>query len=360
MAADLIGYDSIPQTWRGLWKTVAGPEVEPTIRNFGLDHASYAWQKEETTFRLLARGDFTRDGVEDIVMSVRTRFDGRGRHTRLLVLTEKADSKVIRIAKEYSRWIARPLTLGMTRLSDLPWRVGPKTKAFLPVQWSPDLPITGADKIDEAFQAPIYPDDVPFTVGRGWQYVNQEWVAAEEANIVACSDFEPLIKAGYSVQYQMNWNAIVGLGVYCAEIAAMKMARPSRVSYLEEFRLDENAPNILPAILRGSQSSSQHDEDIVNSRNGVPWVGPESPYVFNVIDEGPFQARYEDEDGGTIVQLLARADFNDDGIEDLLLEFVAYSNMGSGVSTEGVVLTRLSANSVMRLVNVLDNGLGPN
>ncbi len=359
LAAESIEWDPTPQSWRDLWKTVVGPDIEPAIRVLGPDHTAYAWRNEETTLRLLAWGDFTRDGIEDVVVSVRTRFGGSGRGTRLLALSQTEGFEVLRVAKNYSRGLTRSLAPSAPQLSDLPWRVGSAANHEIPVRWSPDLPIKAPDKIDEAFQAPIYPDGDAFTVGRGWQYIDQEWVAAEEADIKVCADFERLIKAGYSVQYQMNWNALVGLGVHCAEIAAMKKASPSRVSFLEEFRLDENAPDILPAILRGTLSSSDYEEDIVDSQKGVSWVTPDHPMAFNVIDEGPFKAQYEDEDGGTIVTLLARADFDDDGIEDLLLEYVAYGTMASAVVTGAVILTRLSGDAVMRLVSVLDNGLGP-
>lgn len=110
------------------------------------------------------------------------------------------------------------------------------------------------------------------------------------------------------------------IGLMCRVAELISQAKAAEHSWIEDLSFDQHLPDRLPKQLAAVISSSEY-ERINNDVNITHWGD-----VYKIT-------RYHDEGGSQLIELLARGDFNSDGIEDMVI-----------MSTDAVVGGSYSAN----------------
>jgi len=126
----------------------------------------------------------------------------------------------------------------------------------------------------------------------------------------------------------------------CNTLRFLKKSIPSKVSYLSDFILSEDAIKYLPANLIewGCVGSEEECNKIYGKT--IEDLGP----GLKVKVEDNFNLKLEYDGTANSLTLLAWGDFTHDGVEDILLSVTHHYIEGTGRGYESVVLTRLKKN----------------
>lgn len=155
---------------------------------------------------------------------------------------------------------------------------------------------------------------------------------------------------------------LASIGCYAAR--EILHATAPKVSYLTNFKMNAHDARNLPAALFQVMSGSE-TEDIkkamVAGKTLGEVVGPGSSFEDHANKFGNAPLVRVDNGFGAIedISLLARGDFNHDGIEDLLISISATSPDGHFGSNQLYLVTRLAPNAPMKVLKTYpDLGLG--
>jgi hypothetical protein len=167
----------------------------------------------------------------------------------------------------------------------------------------------------------------------------------EEVHVSTCREYRRARKNGYypytTVEIKVASSYFeLPLGV----IDALDVAQPSDVSYIENPRVGITDIALLPATILSS-FEYEHRDYAVKS-------------VQDLVDEGIARIRrvgvdsitIEAEDMGTVLWELMRADFDDDGIEDLLVYHYGYAVHGTLGAGATAMLSRKGSDARFELV----------
>ena len=110
--------------------------------------------------------------------------------------------------------------------------------------------------------------------------------------------------------------AYAELAALCVATKSIATARPTKYSALSTFKLDAEFPRHVPKNLALIISVSEWKK-IAQNKRIVSWARAET--VKFVSKDGEYRAKYAMTGAYQEVSLIARGDFNNDGIEDLLL-----------------------------------------
>ncbi len=139
------------------------------------------------------------------------------------------------------------------------------------------------------------------------------------------------------------------MSAMCVATESIANARPAQYSALSGFKLDANFPRQAPKNLAFITSSSEW-QDIVQNKKIVSWAQVQA--VKFESKKGEYQAKYTLVNGSGYqeVLLIARGDFNQDGIEDLLLFAKGRVVGGTYGSFRLFWITKIKANSPLTLI----------
>lgn len=156
-------------------------------------------------------------------------------------------------------------------------------------------------------------------------------------------------KTNYDVEMDGWFNQI------CSPLKYLKNVSPSRISYLENFKLSDAPLKTLPLTLGLYLSGDEEERVDTAFAKGMTWedFSPEmkaeikSPNLIELIGD----------DSLTVITLLAWGDFNGDGTEDILLNVSHSIPSGTYHDYNHVILTRLGENG--KLVQMMKEGTRP-
>ncbi|HKV41608.1 MAG TPA: hypothetical protein VJX67_20560 [Blastocatellia bacterium] len=132
-------------------------------------------------------------------------------------------------------------------------------------------------------------------------------------------------------------------------------AKPSRTSYLHNFKLNEAGLNLLPPSLSWAVSNDEEEAVAEAERKGLSWKSFNP--ALKVLEKGANSITV-DEDGDRItLEIKAFGDFNGDGIEDVLLFKSCSATEGTMREYEPVVLTRVTAQGPLKAYQVEDKDI---
>ncbi len=137
------------------------------------------------------------------------------------------------------------------------------------------------------------------------------------------------------------------IGTQCHAARAVVAARESGLSYLDDFKLDQEAAVMLPtrltSVAHGIRAPLGKDDGLADTPVGLKPIR-----MVNPINE---RHALIYADGVTVeLQILARGDFSEDGIEDLLVLVTDGPMTGGGSSMRLFVLTRKDGFSHLKLL----------
>jgi hypothetical protein len=150
----------------------------------------------------------------------------------------------------------------------------------------------------------------------------------------------------------------------CQTIAVVLAAKPSRVSYLKNFKLDEAALDLLPPTLTFAPFGEVEEAADKAEQQGLSWkkfrpglkIQYKSANEITVLEPGLDNQGKPGPQGDVKVDLEIKAfgDFNGDGIEDVLLFKEGHPVEGTFSSYELVILTRVTAGGPLKAFDVDD------
>lgn len=211
-----------------------------------------------------------------------------------------------------------------------------------PVRLNPDLGLASVDpaEIEARLRWPLWPDRPDDPGLKLYKFRGNPWVVFKKSfsEMVIDQQFAPncaamiwLTNLGYLAGSQNDREIQKLIFTECEAIEFLHTARPSRVSFVRDFIMSVEAPDVLPVMISNGGSSLDFCSEIAANERRVPWsaVDPFMDVGAPVIYRMGVQAEYgELVDGAqvrmgigaeTYLEILAWADFNGDGVEDVLI-----------------------------------------
>ncbi|MBL8482691.1 MAG: hypothetical protein JNJ60_10870 [Rhodocyclaceae bacterium] len=170
------------------------------------------------------------------------------------------------------------------------------------------------------------------------------------ARAVDCASLLALRGAGYEPRGNWAFAAERAEGARCLALSALRGARAARLSQVADFRLDGHAAALLPAALAVSFSRDQAAAALRAAQGGVSWQDWQP--ALSARAEGD-RLVITDDVSRAVVRLYARADFDGDGIEDLLVAVDEAATSGSYENTRLWLLTRRDPGGVLSVLRQL-------
>jgi hypothetical protein len=203
-----------------------------------------------------------------------------------------------------------------------------------PVEWSPALGLGSAADIGQALEKPF---DSPTTVNKGTQ----------SAVVSNCNQYLKYRALGFAARSDRDASVLKSRGVDCQALRALRQAKPARVSHVSDFHLDAKAPGLLPATLAPSLSSDEEQTVKDAAARGLSWLDYQPKLTSK---PGERQLSVTADDTTTKLEIYGRGDFNNDGIEDILIRADVSLAAGSYTNSRLFLLTREKDEGRLRLI----------
>ena len=133
-------------------------------------------------------------------------------------------------------------------------------------------------------------------------------------------------------------------------------AKPSSVSYVSNFKLDDSAIDLLPPTLSWLLSGEDEQAADDAEREGLSWK--KFKPGLKIREKHTNGMTFEEPDEATIdLEIKAFGDFNGDQIEDVLLFKSIHAINGTLRVYRAVILTRLAAGGALKAFEVEDDDI---
>ena len=137
---------------------------------------------------------------------------------------------------------------------------------------------------------------------------------------------------------------------HCQAIEMLRDAKPPRISFLRDFRFDVETVDYLPAMMNLPPSCNSLCRQVTANIRGIPLSRFEEVLLRQVISETELDVWT----AGWYVRLtvLARADFNADGLDDMLMLSSGGATEGTYAAAELFTVSRDGSISVLRIIDI--------
>lgn len=216
----------------------------------------------------------------------------------------------------------------------------------LPIWWSPSLELESLDRIDERLEKKFRPNDE-----KGLPIYKGKWPGDTEAIYDSCASLMRLTRDGYYVRTNLDLKPMLFKLATCHAIEMLAEARPSQTSFVRDFVMNADALNALPAMVDPSPSCDFLCRQYVANERRMSWSKFAVSKFLSVDAVGEDRMKVITETTSLTMETLARADFNGDGLEDLLLWVSAGATGGTWGTTTLFLLSRETPDSVFWVLN---------
>lgn len=183
-----------------------------------------------------------------------------------------------------------------------------------PIWWSPSLELASLEQIDERLARALPP--VSLDLGPMALYPDGEQ-NAEKREPRTCAELLDLRDRGYRARTKNGTRLMSHFESWCRAVAAFKTAEPAARSFVRDFVFDRDAVNFLPAFVVPAYScyaiclqKEAHDRRIPLAKLHAPLAIARADGRRLVIETSLSRES---------VEIIGRADFTEDGREDLLV-----------------------------------------
>lgn len=187
---------------------------------------------------------------------------------------------------------------------------------------------------------------------------NQKWYAefkvhtdANPAKIItlsSCNDYLAQPNAKLQTLNEKDNTPFMEIALMCRATQMLRAATKPEQSYLQSLQFNESLPSLLPAKFAMVVSASEQARiDADKSRKHWRDVTP----ITRFETLGPFHANYHHAGGAQELALVARGDFNNDKIEDMLITSRDSVAGGSYGAIRLFLITRTSAAGDIAVLN---------
>ncbi len=223
-----------------------------------------------------------------------------------------------------------------------------------PVRWSAALGLESLGDLDRRQAQPLW-GPAGILLAQRWRYTGEgsppEPIAPKR--ILSCTDYRAADIAGLNTRSQSDHNLLREFAATCRALELLGRARPSRKSFVADFRFGEAAADMLPAGAAIPISPVERREIDEAEARGWTWRawhesrGSSLTGVRIAADGGAVFAWTR---ARSRLEILARGDFNGDGVEDFLLRNIEWPGYAHAMRSEVFIVTRRNADAVLRLV----------
>lgn len=194
-------------------------------------------------------------------------------------------------------------------------------------------------------QALTAPREFPFLVAT---------TGGEKISLGACNDYLQVKQTRVRPVSAIDWAPFMGWALSCRAARMVLSAGPSTTSHVHELAFDASLPERLPWQVAMIISVSER-ERIAASRPDATWKEALLEPLTEFSSCGEHCGVYGDASGQQAVKLVARGDFNDDRIEDVLIRsFDSVKGGGSYRASRMFLITRRSADGDYELLETVD------
>ena len=220
-----------------------------------------------------------------------------------------------------------------------------------PVRWSPALDLNALDDIERRLEAPLW-NAVGILLARRWRYVGvgKAPEPIEPKRILSCADYWAVDLAHLNTRSQSDHNLLREFAADCTALNALGAARPARVSFVGDFRLDERAADVLPAgtaIPISPVERREIDDADAKGWSWRQWHESRESGLASVRLAADGSATFAWTRARSRVEILARGDFNGDGAEDLLLRNSEWPGYAHASRSQTYLVTRDGGQSML-------------
>lgn len=205
---------------------------------------------------------------------------------------------------------------------------------------SPLFELESIDKIDERMNREFFPG------GEGIPLVKGEWPGDDETLTNNCVSYEKLYNEGYYARTNYTLKILQFHTAICHALELLASAKPARTSFVSTFKFDRKAVTFLPAMITSAGSNDYACRQFVANERRISW-SDFSTYEFEEIEVvNDYEMNTKTIGEHVSLQILARADFNNDGLEDIMVRVHQNAVGGTWGSTGITLITRDSPNGV--------------
>ncbi len=213
-----------------------------------------------------------------------------------------------------------------------------------PIWWSPSLELESLDKIDQRLARDIYPGEEGFRVHVG--------LGGKRRTVLAndCAELRALERESGGAVTSPDISLEFIFEENCLALETLKRARPADRSHVRDFALNAAALAYLPAMVTPGASCDWMCRLYVANERRIPLT----EFVTGLLRatlKNDHEFEIETDLDTTRVEILARADFNFDGLEDLLVHVFSKAKEGGWGARELFVMTREAPDAVLRVMD---------
>ena len=212
-----------------------------------------------------------------------------------------------------------------------------------PVWWSPVLELESLHDIDERLARKF---KYPFTAYKG------RGAERKSAHVDNCNSLKHWWAQGYADAVSSDRLISLYDLVGCRIIELLRRAKPARTSFVRTFMLDTEAVNYLPAMVDLEPFTSRVKWQCEANEKGIPLARASNVSKLKVI--GPNEMKFESPGMSVGVELMARGDFNGDGLDDLVVRVRVRATGGTWGATRHFLLSRATSQAVLRILNTAE------
>jgi hypothetical protein len=171
---------------------------------------------------------------------------------------------------------------------------------------------------------------------------------SQSATVSNCNDYLKFSALHFAPHSDRDAALLRFNGVDCQAIRALSEAKPSKTSYLTDFRLDSQAADSLPPALALAVSGEDRQKARDAEERGLSWRQFQPDLILKPDKESLLA---EQSGSSTKLEIYAHGDFNRDGVEDILLRADESFTAGTYTDSRLVLLTRKSPNSRLTVLH---------
>ncbi len=153
-----------------------------------------------------------------------------------------------------------------------------------------------------------------------------------------CQDYLAIVDQQAEPVREHERNAFMEIIAMCRAAAAIVQAKPANTTYLQTLQFNADLPKQLPEQMALQVSSAERDK-LNKDNKQQAWGDINNIDKVEVIDQ--YHAYYYSEAARHELQAVAAADFNNDGLQDVLLSLHEHSTEGSYFAIRLFLLTCL-------------------
>ena len=204
------------------------------------------------------------------------------------------------------------------------------------VTWSPDLRLNSQADIPNAISTPL-PD-----ISTGVTYTN----GVADRTIRTCQDYLNSVRAGFYPKDNLETRLAGSFVFRCYVLRDLQSAKPATSGI--PFKWSDNSLSQLPPILVvGAKDVEKAAEKA--EQNGTSWQQYNPELKITSIKNDQLIA--EDKENYYILTIVARADFNGDGVSDFAVVGTANGKQTTWVSNKYFIFSQTANGNLVRLTS---------